>query len=129
MIPKNAGIFLTIGLIIGVIACLGTLVLTRAGPFGDCTAILPQVSLGQIGTGSEMGDIPEFASEEQAQKFLISHTDTGGDYSGTGTGTPTPKPAAISTVTGGDRSWSFDVDTSTFKPDEYLVTANAVLQD
>jgi|GEM_PF-450314 len=134
MIAKNAGIFLVIGLFIGVIACLGTLVLTQAGPSGDCTAVLPQVSLGQIGTGSDMGDIPEFASEEQAQKFLISHTDTGEvysgtGYSGTGSGTPAPKPAATFTTTGGDRSWSFDVDTSTFKPDEYLVTAAAVLQD
>jgi uncharacterized secreted protein with C-terminal beta-propeller domain len=129
MLSKTTGIFLIAGVILGVIACLGTLMLTQTGPFGDCTAILPQVSIGQTGIGSDMGDIPEFSSEEQAQKFLISHTDTGEGYSGTSTGTPAPKTTAIFTATGGDRTWSFDVDTSTFKPDEYIITADAVLQN
>ena len=117
------------GIILGVIACLGMLVLTQAGSSGDCTAILPPVSIGQLGTGSDMGNIPEFSSEDQAQKFLISHTDTGISYSGTSTGIPAPGTTAVITGQGGDRTWSFDVDTSTFKPDEYIVTAGAVQQD
>lgn len=32
-------------------------------------------------------------------------------------------------ISGGARSFSFDVDTSTFMPDEYIVTASAVAQD
>src|SRR5208337_4572771 len=129
MISRTTGIFLIAGIILGVIACLGMLVLTQAGSSGDCTAILPPVSIGQLGTGSDMGNIPEFSSEDQAQKFLISHTDTGISYSGTSTGIPAPGTTAVITGQGGDRTWSFDVDTSTFKPDEYIVTAGAVQQD
>ncbi|MDD4136643.1 MAG: DUF4349 domain-containing protein [Methanoregula sp.] len=29
----------------------------------------------------------------------------------------------------GDRAWRFDVDTATFKPDEYIVTADAVVEE
>jgi hypothetical protein len=29
----------------------------------------------------------------------------------------------------GDRAWRFDVDTTTFKPDEYIVTASAVVEE
>jgi inhibitor of cysteine peptidase len=129
MISRTTGLFLIAGIILGVIACLGMLVLTPAGTFGDCTAILPPLSIGQSGTGSDMGNIPEFSSEDQAQKFLISHTDTGVSYSGTSTGIPAPGTTAVITGTGGVRTWSFDVDTSTFKPDEYIVTASAVQQD
>ncbi len=128
MIAKNTGILLIAGIIIGVITCLGILMLTQTGPFGDCPAVLPRVSIGPTGIGSDMGNIPEFSSEEQAQKFLISHTDTGGSYSSTSARTPAPKTTAVFTTMGGDRTWSFDVDTSTFKPDEYIITANAVKQ-
>ena len=76
-----------------------------------------------------MGNIPAFSSEEEAQKFLISHTDTGAGYSGTSTGIPGSTTTAILTATGGTGVWSFDVDTSTFKPDQYIITADAVLQD
>jgi hypothetical protein len=128
MFRKNTGILLITGIIVGVIACLGLLLLTQTGPFGDCTAIFPPVSIGQAGIGSDMGNIPEFSSEEQAQKFLISHTDAGVSSSGTSAGTPAPETTAVFTATGSDRAWSFDVDTSTFKPDEYIVTADAVKQ-
>ncbi|MFA6331779.1 MAG: DUF4349 domain-containing protein [Methanoregula sp.] len=35
----------------------------------------------------------------------------------------------VYTSESGDRAWRFDVDTSTFKPDEYIVTATAVVED
>jgi uncharacterized secreted protein with C-terminal beta-propeller domain len=129
MISKTTGLYLTSGVILGVIACLGTLILAQAGPYGGCTAILPQVSLGQAGMGSDMGNIPAFSSEEEAQRFLISHTDVGAGYTGTSTAIPGSTTTAVLTATEGTRSWSFDVDTSTFKPDEYIVTADAVLQN
>jgi len=128
MISKTTGIFLIAGIVIGVIASLGFVMLAQTGTAGDCTAILPPISTGPLGSGSDMGDIPEFSSEAEAQKFLISHTDTGGSSSGSRTATPVPKTTAVFRAAGGDRTWSFDVDTSPFKPDEYIVTADAVMQ-
>nr|WP_320160597.1 beta-propeller domain-containing protein [uncultured Methanoregula sp.] len=127
MITKTTGILLIAGIVIGIIASIGAVMLTQTGSPGDCTAVLPQV-LGSPDPRAGMGDIPVFSSEEQAQKFLISHTDTGGSSPGSGTVTTPPRTTAASTAPGGERTWSFDVDTSTFKPDEYLVTASAVLQ-
>lgn len=124
MISKTTGIVLIAGIVLGVIASIAFMMLAPAGTAGDCTAILPPVAIGQTGSGSDMGTIPEFSSEEQAQKFLIAHTDTGRSTSGSRTAT-----TAVSRAAGGGRTWSFDVDTSTFKPDEYIVTADAVMQN
>lgn len=128
MISRTTGIFLLAGIVTGiVIAALGTAVLSPAGSRTGCPGILPGISLDAIGTGSDMGAIPAFSSEEQAQKFLISHIS--GESSGTGSGTSSPGAAAVPTGPGGERAWSFDVDASTFRPDEYIVTVSAVRQD
>jgi inhibitor of cysteine peptidase len=128
MISRTTGIFLIAGIIIGiVIASLSLVVLFPAGSRGGCPGIIPGVSLDTIGAGSDMGAIPEFSSEEQAQKFLISHTSDGG--SGSGSVASSPGTTAGTVSPGGERAWSFDVDTATFKPDEYIVTASAVRQD
>jgi hypothetical protein len=128
MIKKTTGIFLIVGIVIGIITSLGIVMLTQTGSSGDCTAIIPQV-LSSPDPKTDMGDIPVFSSQDQAQKFLISHTDSGSSSSGSRTVTTPPKTTAASTAPGGERTWSFDVDTSTFKPDEYLVKATAVMQD
>jgi len=128
MINKTTGIFLIAGIVIGIIASLGIVMLIQTGSSGDGTTIIPQI-LGSPDPKTDMGDIPVFSSQDQAQKFLISHTDSGGSSSGSRTVTTPPKTTAVSTAPGGGRTWSFDVDTSTFKPDEYLVKATAVLQD
>jgi len=127
MLTKTTGILLIAGIIIGILTSLGAVMLIQTGSHGDCTAVLPQVLSGPDPRAG-MGDIPVFSSEESAQKFLISHTETGGRSPGSGTVTTPPRKTAIPTAPGGKRTWSFDVDTSTFKPDEYLVTADAVLQ-
>lgn len=127
MIAKTTGGVLFGGMIIGILACLGAGLLLGSG--GDGTPIVPQLSLGPNGTSSDMGEIPEFLSEDEAQKFLISHTNTGEGNSGSASMAPAPKPTLVYSGTGGDRSWSFDVDTSTFRPDEYIVTASAVYQE
>jgi len=93
MISKNTGIRLIAGIIIGVITCLGILILTQTGPLGNCTAVLPPVAIGPTGIGSDMESFPEFSSGEQAQKFRTSHTDTGNHADNRGAGVH-PVPAA-----------------------------------
>ena len=127
MIAKTTGILLLAGAVIGILACLGAVALTGWGSGADCPSLLSPVTGGFAGSGTDMGNIPEFSTEERAQQFLITHTDAG-----QGSSVSSPAPQQTTTVSSGPgvvRTWSFDVDTSTFKPDEYLVKASAVLQD
>jgi len=55
--------------------------------------------------------------------FIRSHTETAG-------ATPSAtRDYTAAAVPGSARTFTFDVDTSTFTPDEYVVTAGAVIQD
>jgi len=60
-----------------------------------------------------------------SSSFAPTQKSQSGAFSGA-TGTVT---VVAGTSTSGLNAWSFDVDASTFKPDEYLVQASAVLQD
>lgn len=61
--------------------------------------------------------------------FIRSHTEQEESYpSGYYQPSPTTIPAPVA-VPAGTRSFSFYVDTSTFTPDEYIVTAGAVIQE
>jgi len=127
MIAKTTGILLLAGAVIGILACLGAVALTGWGSGADCPSLLSPVTGGLAGGGTDMGNIPEFSTEEQAQQFLITHTDAG---QGSSVSSPAPQQTiSVSSGPDGVRTWSFDVDTSTFKPDEYLVKASAILQD
>ena len=45
------------------------------------------------------------------------------------TGNDTGTNDVVFTAGSGDSAWRFDVDTATFKPDEYIVTADAIVQE
>ena len=73
---------------------------------------------GAAGTASSLG---ELATKDDVVAFIRSHTVAGA------TPAPTPAPGYTAVaISGSARRFSFDVDTSTFTPDEYLVTATAV---
>ncbi len=72
-------------------------------------------------TNLAVGD--EVLFEVYSSSFQPTQKSQSGEFSGA-TGTVT-----VTQGTGGLNALSFDVDASTFKPDEYLVTATAVLQD
>jgi trimeric autotransporter adhesin len=72
-------------------------------------------------TNLAVGD--EVLFEVYSSSFQPTQKSQSGAFSGA-TGTVT-----VTQGTGGLNQLSFDVDASTFKPDEYLVTATAVLQD
>ncbi|MEN6610132.1 MAG: beta-propeller domain-containing protein [Methanoregulaceae archaeon] len=78
---------------------------------------------------SASSDLPRFSSEKEARVFLQSHIEPD-------SGVPvevTPVPGQLNSqafsARNGTRSWHFDVDTSNYKPDEYLVKVSAVEQD
>lgn len=65
--------------------------------------------------------VSQLATKEDVAAFIRSH-------SGQTQVSSSPDYSPV-IVPGGARSFSFDVDTSTFMPDEYIVTVNAVRQD
>jgi len=70
--------------------------------------------------------VDALTTKEDVAAFIRSHTEQEDYYS---SGYYQPPPTTIPTpevITGGARTFSFDVDTSTFTPDEYIVTASAV---
>jgi PGF-CTERM protein len=72
-------------------------------------------------TNLAVGD--QILVEIYSSSFTPTQKTQSGAFSGA-TGTVT---VAAGTGTSGLNTWSFDVDASTFKPDEYLVTATSVL--
>ncbi|MFA5331476.1 MAG: beta-propeller domain-containing protein [Methanoregula sp.] len=127
MITKTTALVLAAGIALGILACFAAVTLAGSGSDTKSPSLLSTVSGGIA--GNEMGNIPEFSSEEQAQRFLISHTDAWIGTTGTGSAQTPQKTVRVSVSPGGVRTWSFAVDASTFKPDEYLVMATAVHED
>jgi uncharacterized secreted protein with C-terminal beta-propeller domain len=72
--------------------------------------------------------LPRFSSAEEARAFIRSHI---GSSDGPHLLTTRDGLAESQTISlaGGTRTWQFTVDTATFKPDEYIVTASAVIQE
>ncbi|MDD1686125.1 beta-propeller domain-containing protein [Methanoregula sp.] len=123
MIQKNHFLIFS-GFLAGLILAFAAMTLflpAYAGTPGSAPAFQPRVQQN-VTVGS--GDLPQFSSTDDARAFLQAHTD-GGDLpvlltEGTG---------SAAALINGTRTWRFDVDTSTFKPDEYIITASAILQD
>jgi uncharacterized secreted protein with C-terminal beta-propeller domain len=75
------------------------------------------------------GDIPQFSTQKEAENFIVSHTNPIVESFNVLTpdqGTLNDQQQIPGSAT---RTWQFDVDTSTYRPDEYLVTASAIIQD
>ncbi|MFA4860513.1 beta-propeller domain-containing protein [Methanoregula sp.] len=67
------------------------------------------------------GDLRQFSTPKEALAFLRTHTEDSEQPRLLNAG-----PDSQGVVINGTRTWQFDVDTSSFKPDEYLVTVQAV---
>jgi len=128
MIQKNVPLLILSGIVIGIV--LAFVAISPVPPHlagNDSTALsLQPVMQLKITPGAE--DLPRFSSAEEARAFVRSHLDNSDTprLLTTMTG-PVTSPAAA--LPGGTRTWQFDIDTATFKPDEYIVTADAILQE
>lgn len=128
---KSDSILVVLGCSIGILATL--LVLFAAGPAaGPAGTLLPAGAGAAEAIPAVAGvttSVDSLTTKEDVIAFIRSHTEA---ETGSGPGqfqpVPTTVPAPV-IIQGGTRSFSFDVDTSTFMPDEYIVTASAVIQD
>ncbi len=127
MTTKNVPLLILSGLITGIIIAYVVMTAFPLHPTETTsTALLNQPILQQkVTPGAE--EPQQFSSIEEARAFLITHTE-GNDKPQLLTGGSTPVDTREWSTVNSTRTWRFDVDTSTFKPDEYIVTADAILQ-
>ncbi len=129
MISKKSAILLSGGLVVGIIIVLLAFPFIH-NPNGKSIPIpdVPVIALGgQALMASE--NLPRFTSQAEILPFLQTHTDPAGNYPAVQT-VETIAPEPRESIAGnGTRTWTFDVDTTTFRPDEYLIQANAVLYE
>jgi uncharacterized secreted protein with C-terminal beta-propeller domain len=87
----------------------------------------PPADQGTAGTvpvvSGTVTSIEQITTKEDVIAFIRSHTEDGSVYSSSGA--PGTAPVQLS---GGTRVWTFNVDTTSFRPDEYIVKATAVIE-
>lgn len=125
MITKNNLLFLLSGIGAGAIVAVLLFAVLAAPPAGSGTVGPASVPADKQIVTVEKDEIHQFASQEDARDFLASHLDEGAGprLLPEGSGQVLSRQSSLPN---GTRTWSLDVDTSTFRPDEYLVTTSAV---
>jgi inhibitor of cysteine peptidase len=123
VLTKSDGTLIVLGCVIGILL---TVILL---PFLSVPAVqppspAPPVMADKVPVASgTVTSIEQFATKEDVAAFIRSHTEDQSTYSSPGA----PAAAPIELL-GGNRVWTFQVDTTTFRPDEYIVTATAVIE-
>ncbi|MDO9324767.1 MAG: beta-propeller domain-containing protein, partial [Methanoregula sp.] len=127
MNSKNVPLLILSGLIMGLILAYVVMAAFPPHTAGTSSTVPPiqPVMQQKITAGAE--EPRQFSSKEEARAFLTSHTKEGAApvLLNPGAGPATTRVAAVAN---GTRIWQFEVDTSTYKPDEYIVTVEAILQ-
>ncbi len=127
MISKNIPILILSGLITGIILAYVVMTAFPLHPAETTSNALPNQPILQQKVTPGAEEPQQFSSQEEARAFLISHTEGYDDPQLLPDGAAPVDTTEWSTANG-TRTWRFDIDTSTFKPDEYIVTVDAILQ-
>jgi uncharacterized secreted protein with C-terminal beta-propeller domain len=128
MNEKYVPLLVLSGIITGIILAIAVMALYPPNPAGTGSTVttFQPVVQQMITPGAEI--LPRFSSAEEARAFVRSHTGTSDTPKLLTTRTGTAESRATA-MPGGTRTWQFDIDTKTFRPDEYIVTAGAVVQE
>ena len=128
MTEKKSIILVCCGIVLGILAAMIAMP-AIPGIFWTKTSGSQPFVTGPAAEVPGSSDLPQFSSEAEAWTFLESHIEPDSN-------TPaelTPAPGQLNSqpvqAQNGTRTWHFDVDTTTFRPDEYLVVATAIQQD
>ncbi len=124
---KHSAILITAGIIVGIVIAL---LAQSAGTLSAGRSETPAIPAADTIKGMVSDkNLSKFVSPADELSFLRTHTDPAGNYPNLPAITPESPTLIAPAYSNNTRTWSFDVDTSTFKPDEYLVTASAVLYE
>jgi uncharacterized secreted protein with C-terminal beta-propeller domain len=128
MNEKYVPLLILSGIITGIILAIAVMALyppNAAGAGSTVTTYQPVVQQ-MITPGAEV--LPRFSTAEEARAFVRSHLENS-DTPRLLTSKAGLTESQTASAPGGTRTWQFDIDTRTFKPDEYIVTAGAVVQE
>lgn len=121
LLTKNDSVLIALGCIIGVLITLVILPALHPLP-GETLPLIPQatpsVTENPVVVSGTVTAIEQMATREDVIAFIRAHTE--------GSAPPPEEPVQMQVVPGGTRMFSFDVDTKSFKPDEYIVTVDAI---
>jgi inhibitor of cysteine peptidase len=128
MMQKNVPLLVLSGLIAAIILAV---VVASALPqqtteAGSTILTIPPVMQQKITPGAEV--LARFSTVEDARAFVRSHLETS-DTPGLLATKNDLAGSEATTLPTGTRTWEFTIDTSTYRPDEYIVTADAVVQE
>jgi inhibitor of cysteine peptidase len=128
MIQKNVPLLILSGIIMGVVFAFVAMSVVPLQPAGNNNTVLSPQPVMQLKVTPGAEVLPRFSSAEEARAFVRSHLDNSDTPQLLTTGTRLAE-SQTGVLKSGTRTWQFDIDTSTYKPDEYIVTAQAVVQD
>ena len=128
MNEKYVPLLVLSGIVTGIILAIAVMALYPPNPVVTVSAVttFQPVVQQMITPGAEV--LPRFSSAEEARAFVRSHLENSDIPKLLTTQTGTVESRATAEP-GGTRTWQFDIDTRTFRPDEYIVTAGAVVQE
>lgn len=129
MVIRDNLIFILSGILLGIIIAIPLMYVVPPLPDSNVPETAANLSPHQERSPVIIGELPRFSSQEEAMSFIRART----DKNSAGPSVLVPDAGSLNshpqTWQNGTRTWSFDIDTSTFKPDEYLVKANSIHYD
>jgi inhibitor of cysteine peptidase len=123
MIGRKEGIILVGGIAIGIVIAVGLLVVLQVLSPGTGALPLPDLS-GNGDTLPLSQGIGRFSTVEDVREFVLSHTET--ETQTWPEMVPIIQETSPIQLGEGVRSWRYEVDTATFRPDEYIVTVSGI---
>jgi inhibitor of cysteine peptidase len=126
MITRNHLLLLLSGIGAGLIIAILAMTATTS-PLSPAVTTIPATLQPTVTIISPPSEIREFSDEADARAFLKARItpDESLDQRVNASGSA----AWQRLFPNGTRRWSYTVDTATFRPDEYIVTADAIIQD
>lgn len=127
MTSRREGILLAGGVVIGIMIAVALLAGLQVLSPG--TGALPVPDLfGKSDDTSLPGGIREISSVEGAREFIKTHRETATETAAGVVAIQVPA-SSLAPLEPGTRSWHYNVDTASFKPDEYIVKVTAITHD
>ena len=123
LLTKNDALLIALGCIIGILAAMVMIPALQPapGPGQAAIAAVPPAEEKIPVISGITNTIGRFATRDEVIAFIRQKTVSG---------EPSPATSTLPVVvSGSSRAYSFEVDTSTFTPDEYIVIVEAVTED
>ncbi len=126
MIGRKESLILVSGVAFGIVIAVGLIAVAQVLSPGTGVIPFPGVNGNGDAMPASQG-IGQFSSIEDVKEFILSHTESGQKaVVPTVQATVSTGPTTPAQLGPGVRTWRYELDTATFKPDEYIVTVSGI---